>query len=80
MAMNLGVLECDNEFPEIDWRYGKIRSNEWTSKDISILRAYEWDRINFNNSERIDKLIKMTGLTRDELKVIRKKTRDNLIL
>lgn len=80
MAMNMGVLECDNEFPEIDWRYGKIRSKEWTSKDISILRAYEWDRINFKNSERIDKLVEMTGLTRDELKVIRKRTRDNLIL
>jgi len=47
MAVKLGVLEKAEDDISVDWRYGQISSDEWTSKDISILRAYEWDRINF---------------------------------
>ena len=77
LAMRMNLLECKDGFPTVDWRYGQIKSNEWTPKDISILRAYEWDRINFA-PDRIEKVAGMFGVSKDDLKVIRKKTRDNL--
>jgi len=58
----------------IDWRYGRIRTSEFTPKDISILRAYEWDRINFTDPEKRQKTADMMGIPVDELNKIRKKT------
>ncbi|MCG2661585.1 MAG: hypothetical protein L6437_15230, partial [Kiritimatiellae bacterium] len=78
IAQQTGLLEHNEEFPMIDWRYAQIKSPEWSAKDISILRAYEWDRINFA-PEKIKILSKMTGLTRKELSMIRKRTRDSLV-
>jgi len=78
LAIQMGALECDDKFPKVDWRYAQIKSDEWTSKDISILRAYEWDRINFMPG-RIEKLANICGMSLDELNHIRKKTRDILV-
>ena len=63
----------------VDWRYGQITSDEWTPKDISILRAYEWDRINFT-PEKLEGLKRITGKSEEALALIRKKTRDSLVL
>jgi anaerobic magnesium-protoporphyrin IX monomethyl ester cyclase len=64
---------------DVDWRYGRISTSEFTPKDISILRAYEWDRINFADEQKIGKTASIMGITVDELNQIRKSTRDNLI-
>lgn len=77
LAIQMGALECDDKFPKVDWRYAQIKSDEWTPKDISILRAYEWDRINFMPS-RIEKLANICGMSVEELNHIRKRTRDSL--
>lgn len=77
-ALKNGLLECNDAVPMVDWRYGQINSKEWTSKDISILRVYEWDRINFA-SHKIKKLLEITGSTIDDLNFIRKQTRDSLL-
>lgn len=77
LARKSGSLTCNNEFPEVDWRYGKITSEEWTPKDISILRAYEWDRINFA-PHRIERLLEISGASVQELNSMRKQTRDSL--
>jgi len=63
---------------DVDWRYGRIISSEFSPKDISILRAYEWDRINFSNLEKIKKTADIMGVSVDKLNEIRKETRDNL--
>ena len=49
MARKLNAFEQDHEAdnPKLDWRFSQLKSDEWTSKDVSILRVYEWDRINF---------------------------------
>ena len=78
LARQTRTLIFNDELPKVDWRYGQITSPEWTPKDISILRAYEWDRINFA-PERMDRLMAITGATRMELNTMRKKTRDNLV-
>jgi len=78
MALESGKLECDSKNPKVNWRYGQISTDEWTAKDVSILRAYEWDRINFSK-ERIRRTAELWGMTIEELKEIRKLTRDKLI-
>jgi radical SAM superfamily enzyme YgiQ (UPF0313 family) len=78
LAKERGLLLCNDAVPKVDWRYGQIKSDEWTAKDISILRAYEWDRINFSPN-RIKRLMEISGATEEELKLTRKKTRDNLV-
>lgn len=79
LAKEKGLLLCNDAVPKVDWRYGQIKSDEWTAKDISILRAYEWDRINFAPN-RIKRLMEISGATEEELKLTRKETRDNLVL
>ncbi|ACM19024.1 radical SAM domain iron-sulfur cluster-binding oxidoreductase with cobamide-binding-like domain [Geotalea daltonii FRC-32] len=78
LAKEQGLLVCNEAIPKVDWRYGQITSKEWTTKDVSILRAYEWDRINFA-PHKIERLLEITGATEDELKTVRKNTRDNLV-
>lgn len=77
IARDNGFLLCNDNVPKVDWRYGQISSNEWTSKDISILRVYEWDRINFA-PHKIKKFLEISGATTEELNVVRKNTRDSL--
>ncbi|MDD5194284.1 MAG: radical SAM protein [Candidatus Omnitrophica bacterium] len=62
----------------VNWRYGRIKSDEFTPKDISILRAYEWDRINFTDPVRLAKIAAIMGISVNELNQIRKATRDSL--
>ena len=76
-AVEMGLLEFPEGSSDSDWRYSRIRSTEWTSKDVSILRAYEWDRINFT-PDRIEKTADIWGVSIEELNKIRKETRDSL--
>jgi len=78
-ALQSGTIQCDDLYPKTDWRHSQISSEEWTSRDITILRAYEWDRINFS-PERINKVSNLWGMSLEELQVIRKKTRDATLL
>lgn len=78
IAAELNCLVQQEAYPKVDWRYGQITSPEWTPKDIAILRAYEWDRINFS-PEKIDKVAEIWGLTAAELRGVRKQTRDALV-
>ncbi|MDO8603597.1 MAG: radical SAM protein [Candidatus Omnitrophota bacterium] len=56
------------------WNVGQIETKEFSSRDLTILRAYEWDRINFTNPEKRKKTAAMMGMTEDELKETRKRT------
>lgn len=78
MAKEKGYIVGDEY--EINWRYSRISTPEFTAKDISILRAYEWDRINFTDPQKLKKTADMMGLTVEELNRIRKCTRDELML
>ncbi len=78
MAKEMGVLAGSQGRTSVDWRYGQILSDEWTPKDVSTLRVYEWDRINFA-PERIDKVCEIWGMTVDEISRVRKATRDSLV-
>lgn len=78
ISVQMEALTYNDEFPKVDWRYGQIKSDEWSPKDISILRAYEWDRINFA-PDKIKKVAEIWGVDEEELTNIRKQTRDALV-
>jgi len=56
---------------KVDWRHGQISSNEWTAKDVSILRVYEWDRINFASPEKRKRVAEIWGMNEEEIEKIR---------
>lgn len=62
----------------IRWSTGQVYSKEFTSNDLTILRAYEWDRINFSSKEKIKKVMERMKVTEDELFKIRKDTINNV--
>ena len=55
---------------------GAIRSEHWSANDLTILRAYEWDRINFTDPEKLKKTAKRMSISVDELNTIRRRTLD----
>jgi len=63
----------------IRWSTGQLESDEYSSNDLTILRAYEWDRINFSSEEKIEKIRKRMNVSCKELEQIRKDTRGNVI-
>ncbi|MEK7087393.1 MAG: radical SAM protein, partial [Patescibacteria group bacterium] len=77
IAKRMNLLTHNDEYPRIDWRYSQIKSDEWTTKDISILRAYEWERINFSK-DRIQRTAEIWHMSVEQLNEIRKRTRDTL--
>jgi len=78
MAENLGSFEVDPNEVVVDWRNGQLKTDEWCGKDISVLRTYEWDRINFSTPEKRAKVAEIWGVTEEEMSQIRKETRNAL--
>jgi len=79
MALEMGTMSAPFGAAHLDWRFSQITSNEWTAEDVSILRAYEWDRVNFATAEKRKAVATLWGVTEEEIQQIRKKTRDAVI-
>lgn len=60
--------------------FGKsvITTPEFTPFELQVVRAFEWDRINFKTLEQKRIVAKMHGITLDELEVWRTETRRKL--
>ena len=56
---------------------GAIKSEHWSADDLTILRAYEWDRINFSDPKKLKKIADRMRISVDELNVIRKRSLNN---
>ena len=54
---------------------GIISTEEFTSKELQILRAFEWDRINFSTKEKREKIAEIEGISLEELDKWRRETR-----
>jgi radical SAM superfamily enzyme YgiQ (UPF0313 family) len=78
MAVEMGAIIGDHS--EVGWRYGRIKSDEFDPHELSFLRVYEWDRINFRDPEKRKTNAKLMGITEEELNSIRKETRKQLAL
>ncbi len=61
---------------EISWNEGQISSPHFSAKELTLLRAFEWDRINFKTPEKCKKIADIMGITIEELNQIRKETRE----
>ena len=60
------------------WNRGLVKSSEYSSNDLTILRTFEWDRINFSSPEKRKKTAKRLEISEDELNRIRQSTRENM--
>ncbi|MDP3733879.1 MAG: radical SAM protein [Nanoarchaeota archaeon] len=54
---------------------GLITTKEFTPSELEILRAFEWDRINFKTEAKKKKIVEVCGITLEELEIWRKETR-----
>lgn len=59
---------------KIRWSTGQIESSDFSARDLTILRAYEWDRINFTDPEKRKRTASRMNITEEELLTIRRRT------
>ena len=61
-------------FDKYIWGRGWLETKEFSPADLTVLRAYEWDRINFATPKKREKIASMMGITQEKLDQIRKET------
>ena len=54
---------------------GLISTTEFTPSELEILRAFEWDRINFSSAERRETIARIEGISLQEMEQWRVNTR-----
>lgn len=62
---------------DVNFGFGKgnITTDEFTPDELMVIRAYEWDRINFSTSEKRMRACRVMGITEEELQEHRRQTR-----
>lgn len=79
LAMQTHSLPEDFSFFEDDINFGfgkgNITTEEFTPNELTVVRAYEWDRINFSTPEKRARACRVMDITENELKEYRKQTR-----
>ncbi len=73
-----GCIAPDFGFENFDYYgfgRGAITTDEFTPFELQVLRAFEWDRINFKTRAKKEKIAGMLGITLEELENWRKETR-----
>ena len=81
IAKNRGALEKDFDFKNLSlfgFAKGHITTDEFKPEVLHMLRALEWDRINFKTPEKKKRFARMAGITLKELEMWRKKTLENV--
>lgn len=75
-----GYIPSDSEenFGNVGYTHGLISTDEFSSQELQILRAFEWDRINFKTEDRKKAIARIQGISLDELEKWRKETRRKL--
>ncbi|TLM80548.1 MAG: radical SAM protein [Actinobacteria bacterium] len=78
VAQEQGLLPDDFSFTDpryFGFGYAFIGTDEFTPFELMVLRAFEWDRINFSTDEKIAKIADLVNMTVDELNEHRRQTR-----
>lgn len=81
LAKEQNLLPEDFSFySDVNFGYcrGCITTDEFTPEELLILRAYEWDRINFSTPERRARVCRIMECTEEQLEAHRKETRRKL--
>lgn len=69
---------AEENFENIGYTHGIISTGEFLPIDLEILRAFEWDRINFKTEERKKSIARIQGISLEELEIWRRETRRKL--
>jgi hypothetical protein len=77
MAVAGGYLSEDFSFDDLSWGQATINTEEFSSEELTLLRAFEWDRINFSKAEKREKIMQMMQVSGGQLDEIRRATRRN---
>ena len=75
MAVDQKVLAAEFDFDDIHWGEAGISTDEWTADQMTLMRIFEWDRLNFSKPEKRKKIAQMMRITEPELEEIRIQTR-----
>jgi len=78
VALEQNLLPADFSFSEdkyFGFCRGVIETEEFTPRELMILRAFEWDRINFKTPEKTAKVAEMYNINLEGLTKHRRQTR-----
>ncbi len=64
---------------KVRWNYGQIETDQFSANDLTILRAYEWDRINFTDSNKTARTAERMKISLEELWKIRRGNLNSVI-
>jgi radical SAM superfamily enzyme YgiQ (UPF0313 family) len=78
LCHDMGAFKKTYSDEGIRWNDGQIETDQFTSRDTTILRAYEWDRINFSTPEKVRRTADRMHLTVEELWKQRRRTLDQV--
>ncbi len=78
IAEREGYVNSSGEDDVHGYTKGVIETSEFKAVELQILRAFEWDRINFSSPARKSVIARMYGISIDELELWRSRTRESL--
>ena len=79
MCKKGGFFKKGFDSDNVMWSTGQIETDSFTHNDLTILRAYEWDRINFNCPQKRKITADQMGIDEEELNKIRRDTLNNIV-
>lgn len=74
-----GAFKAGFDVGQLSWFSGQIQTEHFTPEDLTVLRAYEWERINFATPEKCEKTSAIMGITTEELYRIRRSTLESAV-
>lgn len=77
MCVRDGLIPADKS-TLMGYTRAVIRTPEFTPEELEVLRAFEWDRINFSSVQRRETIARMEGISLSELESWRVRTRRNV--
>jgi len=77
ICLKSGFVSSEDDFLS-GYTKGVISTDEFSSTDLQILRAYEWDRINFKSADKVERVASLEGISSQEVTEWRKRTRRTL--
>lgn len=81
IAHEKGYLEQEADLSNLEFSgFGKgvISTEEFEPFELQVLRAFEWDRLNFSSEKKKNTVAQMLGISTGELEILRKETRRKL--
>jgi radical SAM superfamily enzyme YgiQ (UPF0313 family) len=72
-AVKEGIYQDTGQLQKVIKRTVALyRTKDFTEVELGLIRAYDWDRINFSTQERREKYGRMVGMTSEEVDLARK--------